>query len=142
MKQVKLWLFISSITLFIAACSNQTATTNQNVAVSSQSNVNKPIADINSAIPADEFAASRKIFKDQNCVRCHKDDGSGGATEIDGEKFKTPDLRSEKMKNAKDEEFIKTIEDGDEEMPGYKTKLKPEEIKELVRFIRVEVQRK
>jgi mono/diheme cytochrome c family protein len=142
MKHLKLWIFIISIALFVAACSNQTTTTSQNAVVSNRNIDNKAIANVESVIPTDEFAASRKLFKDQNCVRCHKDDGSGGATEIDGEKFKTPDLRSEKMKNAKDEDFVDTIENGEEEMPGYKTKLKPEEIKELVRFIRVEVQRK
>jgi mono/diheme cytochrome c family protein len=140
MKTFKLFLCLSVTALFIAACGNASVTTsNQN-----QPTPNKPAANaepMTSVAPPDEFAASRKIYKDQNCVRCHKEDGTGGITEMDGNKFKTPDLTSDKMKKAKDEDFISTIENGEEEMPAFKTKIKPEEIKELVRFIRKEIQR-
>ncbi len=138
MNHFKLLLCLATIFLFIAACAKQAEITSQNTANKTVANIEPMVA----TAPPDEFASSRKIFKEQNCVKCHKEDGSGGATEIDGTKFKTPDLRSERMKNAKDADFISTIENGEDEMPGYKAKIKPEEIKELVRFIRVEVQRK
>ncbi len=138
MKLFKLLLCLTTVFLFIVACAKQSEITTQNTANKSVPKV-EPIV---TTAPPDEFAASRKIYKDQNCVRCHKDDGSGGAIEIDGTKFKTPDLRSERMKNAKDEDFISIIENGEEEMPGFKDKINPQEIKEMVRFIRKEIQRK
>lgn len=138
MNHFKLIFCLATIFLFIAACAKQSELTTQNTANKTVAN----IAPIVATAPPDEFAASRKIYKDQNCVGCHKDDGSGGLTDIDGTKFKTPDLRSERMKNAKDEDFISIIENGEEEMPAFKTKIKPEEIKEMVRFIRKEIQRK
>lgn len=62
--------------------------------------------------------------------------------EIDGKKFKVPSLREGHALHHTDDKFIVQIREGDEEMPAFKDKLKPEEIKDLVRFIRKEFQGK
>ena len=45
------------------------------------------------------------------------------------------------LKHA-DEEFVEQITEGDEGMPAFKDKLSPEEMNDLVRFIRKEFQGK
>lgn len=150
LKSIKIGIITILIGLFVFACSqsspignnsnNRTITQNVNGA-----NVSYETAETNSSNPAtaanDEFTATRKIFTEK-CVVCHKETGEGGKTNLDGAEFSVPSYKSDKVVSRDDKRYIRVIEEGDDEMPPFKDKLKPEEIKDLVRFIRKEFQGK
>lgn len=141
MKFLKFGFILSALTLFIFACAE-----NKSTPPASQANmpVNTTIVNMNAPTDAktDEISATKKIYTEK-CVRCHKEDGTGGVTDIEGTKIKAPDLTTEKMKNEDDKEFIEVIENGAKEdgMPAFKSKLSDAEIKNLVKFIRSEFQK-
>jgi len=87
----------------------------------------------------DEFAGTRVIFKD-NCVKCHGESAAGGRVQIEGREIKVPSLTGEHAKKPTDERLAAKISEGDDEMPAFKDKLTPEQIQDLVRFIRQEFQ--
>src|SRR5690242_18765780 len=108
MRHLKISLILTAVSLFIFACSQNTTTnintTNNSTVVSNSTNT------VNSSTPAkDEMASVRKIYT-ESCAKCHKEDGSGGITEIDGKKIKAPNFHSDRMMNDKDEDWIDTIE--------------------------------
>ncbi|REJ78410.1 MAG: cytochrome c [Acidobacteria bacterium] len=77
------------------------------------------------------------------CVKCHKEDGTGGETEIEGRTINADDLTSDKMKAEPDEEYIEYMVKGipDEGMPSFRDELSDEEMKAVVRYIREELQK-
>ena len=145
MKIFKMCLCLSAIGLFIFACAgNQTTTSNSTNRAAANTNSPSNSA-VNTATPTaapDELASAKKIFLDK-CVRCHKEDGTGGETNIDGRKIKAPNFTSDKLKKEPDAEFIEAIEKGfpDDGMPGFKGKISDDEIKNLVKLIRKEFQK-
>ncbi len=141
MKLTKIAILIAAIALVALACSKtetNTSTPHSNLAKSTPANT-APSA---TATP-DELAAAKKIFSEK-CVGCHKDNGTGGEKDIDGVKIKVPDLTSEKMKAEPDTEFVDIITNGAKEdgMPAFKGKISDQEIKDLVKLIRKEIQKK
>ncbi len=142
MNLLKIGLILSAILLFVIAC-NQTNTTNSNLASNTAvaANANTTIA-APTAVP-DELASARKIYSEQ-CVKCHKEDGTGGYTTIDGKKIKAPNFTSDRFKNDDENDWIETIENGAKEdgMPAYKGKISDDDIKHLVRLIRKDFQGK
>ncbi len=146
MKILKLCLCLTVTGLFIFACSgNQTATPNSTnrAAANATSPANSAVNAAASPTAApDELAAAKKIFLDK-CVRCHKEDGTGGETNIDGTKIKAPNFTTDRMKKEPDSEFIETIENGAKEdgMPAFKGKIGDDDIKNLVKLIRREFQK-
>jgi mono/diheme cytochrome c family protein len=140
MKILKLCLVLSAVALFVFACSeNKPATTTSNIPVDS---VNTTPATVQPTAAVDELAAAKKIYSEK-CVRCHKEDGTGGKTEIDGLKINAPNLTSDKKKKDPDSEFIEAIEKGfpDDGMPAFKGKISDQEIKNLVKLIRRDFQK-
>lgn len=148
MRIFKLSIIIAGLALFIFGCAgNQPAP--PNVASNATNNAAKP------AVPTptdpdelaaskkvfDEFDASRKIYKD-DCARCHMDNGEGGQPNIDGKTIKVPSFKRPSAIKAEDVDLIEQIEKGGEGMPGFGHKLKAEEMKTLVAFIRKEFQGK
>ena len=93
------------------------------------------------AVTPDQFATARATFK-KSCAGCHSDDGSGGLKEVDGKKLKVPNLREGHALNHPDDDFIKQITKGGDGMPAFKDKLTPEQMNELVKFIRHDFQGK
>jgi mono/diheme cytochrome c family protein len=89
----------------------------------------------------DEFASARAIFK-KECSACHGADGSGGKKVVEGQTLKVPSFREGHALKHKDEDFVKQIENGGDGMPKFKDKLAPEQIKDLVRYVRHEFQGK
>lgn len=139
MKLFKLSLALCAVIIFALACEQNPATTS-NTASTNNAPANK--APANQATPAkDEFAGTRKIFADK-CVQCHKENGEGGQVDIEGDKFKVPNFKDEKVKALDDKKYTRVIEEGDDKMPSFKKQLKPEEIADLVKFIRKEFQGK
>jgi mono/diheme cytochrome c family protein len=143
MKILKLCFIFSAIALFIFACSGDKPANNTTTA-----NTNKPAANTNTpantqpTAATDELAAAKKIYSEK-CVRCHKEDGTGGETNIEGTKIKAPNFTSDRMRKETDQDFTETIENGekDEGMPSFKGKLTEEEIKSLVKLIRRDFQK-
>jgi mono/diheme cytochrome c family protein len=140
MKFLKLVAVLTASIIFAIACGQNPTTTSN----TTTTNKNAPANNVptNSSTPTtDEFAAPRKIFADK-CVQCHKETGEGGQVDIEGDKFKVPNLKDEKVKALDDKKYTRVIEEGDDKMPGFKKQLKPEEIADLIKFIRQEIQGK
>ncbi|MCS6874963.1 MAG: cytochrome c [Acidobacteriota bacterium] len=142
-KTIKFILIIFAFALFFS-CSKEEREITKSVDSTNTTN-NAPTAVNSPSAKAleDELAEARKIFSEK-CVKCHKEDGTGGKMEIDGMKVRVPNFHSEKMKKEPDSDFIKAIKNGipDDGMPAFKDELTEEQIKQLVAFIRKEFQQK
>ena len=92
--------------------------------------------------PVDLMAQGRKLYSD-NCAACHKQDGKGGKVTIEGKTINPDDLTSAKIKNLADDKIYGYIYKGIEEdgMPSFKDKLSEAEIREVVKFLRAEIQK-
>ncbi len=147
MKFLKLGFFLSALTFFVFACAENKPTSPANtiIVTNTNSSANTSVVNLNAQPSAkiDEMASTKKIYTEK-CVRCHKEDGTGGKVEIDGTTFSAEDFTEDKMKNMSDAKYIGYIENGvpDEGMPAFKGKLTDDEIKNLVKFIRREFQGK
>jgi mono/diheme cytochrome c family protein len=122
-------LMMAALLLLMAAC--QTDKT-----------VNTPTANKTPAPPStpDQFAPMRASFE-KNCKLCHGANGEGGPVKLeDGTKLKVPSLREGHALKHPDSDFVKQITKGGDGMPAFGEKLKPEEISDLIRFIRHEFQ--
>jgi mono/diheme cytochrome c family protein len=80
-----------------------------------------------------EQAESQALYK-KDCAMCHGPDAKGN-TPI-GKKFNVPDLLSPAVQKKSDAELTQVIENGKQKMPAFKAKLKPEQVKDLVAYIR------
>jgi mono/diheme cytochrome c family protein len=69
-----------------------------------------------------------------NCVICHSADGSGN-TAI-GKKYKVRDLKSPEVQKATDAELSELISKGKKPMPPFADRLKPDEIQQVVAYLR------
>jgi mono/diheme cytochrome c family protein len=87
------------------------------------------------ALPASVRAQSdvTKVYK-TNCVLCHAADGSGSSPS--GKAMKAKDLRSPEVQGKSDVELAEFIARGKDKMPAFGKKLKPDDIKQLVAYIR------
>ena len=118
------------LALSAADCTPATKTTNGNTATPAPTATPTP----------DAFAASRAVYM-KNCKECHGEKGDGGPVKLeDGTKLKVPSLREGHALHHPDSDFLKQITKGGDGMPAFKDKLKPEEIDDLIRFIRHEFQ--
>ncbi len=140
MNLLKIGLILMAVTIFIFACAENKKTNSNNVVANVQINAT---TNIQPTATMDETASAKKIYVD-NCAKCHKEDGTGGKVVIDGETIKATNLTSERSKKDNDEEIFGNIKDGvvDEGMPAFKNKLSDEEIKNVVKFIRKDLQGK
>ena len=111
------------------ACKQQGTTTSSNTTA-------RPGA---SSTP-DQFANARGYYA-KDCQTCHGANGMGGPVKLeDGTRLKVPTLCEGHALRHPDSDFAKQIEKGGDGMPAFKDKLKPEEIADLIRFIRYEFQ--
>ncbi|HEX5888899.1 MAG TPA: cytochrome c [Pyrinomonadaceae bacterium] len=83
----------------------------------------------------DELANARANYA-KNCEGCHGPEGQGGLAKVDNKQIKVPSLHAEHAIKHTDAEITDFITNGHEEMPAFKDKLRPEEVTELVRFVR------
>lgn len=140
MKTLKLLLAAAAFAVIfsLAACGSD-APTNQ-AANAPNVNANVPARATPAAASApttDALASARADFK-QFCIRCHKEDGTGGAVELDeGQKIKVPNFREGHGARHTVEQMAKKITNGDtdEGMPAFGKRLPPERIEALARFI-------
>ena len=91
------------------------------------------------ASSADDVAVAKAIYT-KNCEACHGPNAEGGLAKVNDKQIKVPSLKSDHAMKHTDEQLTKTITNGQEQMPSFKDKLKPEEIAEMVRYIRKVVQ--
>ena len=153
MKFFKFGLMAVFLSVFVVACTQSTTTTTTNTATNSKTitqNVNGTTvqyeaanSNANSAPQAatDELAGAKKIYKEK-CILCHKETGEGGEVDIEGDKLKVPSFKNEKVAALEDAKYKRVIEEGDDKMPAFKSKLKPEEIDGLIKMIRKDFQGK
>jgi cytochrome c6 len=87
------------------------------------------------ALPAGVYAQSdvAKMYK-TNCTLCHAADGSGNSPS--GKALGAKDLASSEVQKKTDAELTELIAKGKGKMPAFGAKLKPDEIKQLVAYIR------
>jgi mono/diheme cytochrome c family protein len=125
-----LMLLAAVVLLAMTACQTRTTTeatpTNNNSA--------------NTKSTPDEFATIRASYA-KNCQLCHGANGEGGPVKLDdGTKLKVPSLREGHALKHPDADFIRQISKGGDGMPAFGDKMKPEEITEMIRFVRHDFQ--
>ncbi len=130
MKLISLVLTCAAIALLSIACTETTTTTNAPSAA-------RPAAPASPTptAPVDEMVAARAIYA-RDCEACHGPNGEGGPVKVDNKQIKVPSLKANHAIKHTDDELIKIITAGEEAMPAFKDKLKPEEITLMVRFVR------
>jgi mono/diheme cytochrome c family protein len=131
MKLISLALSCIATAFFATACTETAAPTNTSI----------PRAAASPTASTDQFAAARANFT-KNCEACHGPNAEGGLVKVEKKQIKVPSLKAEHAVKHTDEQLTKMITNGEEEMPAFKDKLRPEEIAELVRFIRTNFQGK
>lgn len=131
--------------LLLSACggANDAAQNANAGARPSNSATPAPTAAARPAATPDEFAAVRGIYA-STCQNCHQPGGAGGTVqdEASGKPLRVPSLRGGDAARHTDAQLARKISNGDpdEGMPAFKTRLSPEQIDQLVRFIRTEFQ--
>ena len=123
--------------VFVSACSQSPTENAQTVRPGTPSAVATPMA---TATP-DELAFARANYA-KHCANCHGAEGDGGLATVEDKKIKVPSLKVGHALKHTDDDFVDQINNGEEEMPAFRDKLSPDEINQLVRFIRTEFQGK
>ncbi|HEX6047056.1 MAG TPA: cytochrome c [Pyrinomonadaceae bacterium] len=139
MKLFSLVLTCAAIALISIACGATTTTTN--TATPPQTASPASPAPASSAVPGDEFAAARANYA-KHCESCHGPNAEGGPVKTPEKQIKVPSLKAPHAVRHTDDQLVKMITNGEEDMPSFKEKLKPEEITEMVRFVRKNFQGK
>ena len=85
---------------------------------------------VSSAYAADDAAT---IYKGK-CAMCHGADGTGNTPA--GKKVGARDFSSPEVAKETDAQMLEVLKNGKNKMPAYKDKLKDDEMKSLVAFIR------
>lgn len=136
MKILKFCAVAISVLFVLYGCANtKPANVAQNAAANVPTNVN-PTESPN------EIAMGQKLYTD-NCAKCHKDDGTGGKVTVDGKEIDADNLTDKKRVALSDDKIIKVIKEGveDDGMPAFKDKLTDDQIKEIVKYIRENLQK-
>jgi mono/diheme cytochrome c family protein len=137
MNSAKFAAIILVIGCFATGCSSS----DQRAANQAQPSTS-PAPEIAAAPAASDPFADAYVDFQKHCQVCHGEKGQGGTVTIEGRKLKVPSLRDGRALEHTDEKFVKQISEGDEEMPAFKDKLSPDEINQIVKFIRKELQGK
>jgi len=84
----------------------------------------------------DRFAAARATY-DKECRSCHGTKGGGGPVKLDdGTKLKVPSFQDGRALRHPDSDYLKQITKGGDGMPAFEKKLTPEQMNDLIGFIR------
>ncbi|HEY6216747.1 MAG TPA: cytochrome c [Pyrinomonadaceae bacterium] len=134
MKLISLALTCVAIALIAVACTETASTTNTSRSSAS------PAAPAATA-SVDEFAAAKANYK-KNCEACHGPEATGGLVKVEKKQIKVPSLKADHALKHTDEQLTKMITNGEEDMPAFKNKMSAQEISEMVRYIRKEIQKK
>ena len=93
------------------------------------------------ASPVDEFATSRANYQ-KHCNGCHGESGEGGLVKVENKRIKVPSLKAAHALKHTDEQITKMITNGEEQMPAFKDKMSPQEISDMVKYVRKHFQGK
>jgi mono/diheme cytochrome c family protein len=139
MRELKVFVLVIFTVVAIVACgasgtSNSTSKSTNKAAL----NGNSGTQPVNTANSATTSALDAKQLYTESCQVCHRDNGKGGPVTVEGKKLKPADLTAGHSKKHPDDDLAKDISEGspDDGMPAFKDKLKPEEIKAIVGYIR------
>lgn len=132
MKALALVLLCVALSLVAIACTETAPPTNNTPTAAASPTATKPV---------DPLAVGRENYQ-KNCESCHGPAGEGGLAKVDNKEIKVPSLKAEHAMKKTDDQITKVINNGDGPMPGFKDKMTPEQISELVKFVRKEVQGK
>lgn len=139
MRDLKILVVVIFAFVAISACggpaANNAASNNANKATSNGNSSATTGNATNS--PATAQIDGKQLYT-ESCQICHKDTGKGGPVTVEGKKLKPADLTGGPSKKHSDDAVAKDISEGspDDGMPAFKDKLKPEEIKAIVGYIR------
>jgi mono/diheme cytochrome c family protein len=140
MKLLKFVLILVTLTSAFACAgggNNNTAGNNSNNADNANATAQASPTPAAPTPTPDELAAAAATYN-TTCVRCHKADGTGGEAELEeGQKIKVVNLREHGRRDT-DKHLADIIANGHDDMPAFKKRLSPEQINELVRYIRRE----
>lgn len=130
MTKLRLSVFALVFLAFVASCTKP-----EQPAV----NVAKPTNAAPEPAPTVDQALMAAELYAVNCMICHKDSGKGGKVTIDGKTVSAEDLTAGKIKKMTNEKLVGYVTNGieDEGMPAFKDKLTDDEIKTVVRHVRV-----
>jgi len=84
--------------------------------------------------PAKADTATGEATYKAKCAMCHGPDGKGETAT--GKAMKVKDFSSEEVQKMSDADLSATISSGKGKMPAYGKSLKPEQVKDLVAYIR------
>ena len=130
MKLILLALTCVAIALVAIACTETATPTNTNTSRTAASPAApSPVASV------DEFATARANYQ-KHCEGCHGPDATGGLVKVDNKQIKVPSWKSEHAIKHTDDQITKMITNGEEEMPSFKDKMTPQEIAEMMRYVR------
>ena len=135
--KIGVFLLFCAVGMIALACgSPQTSNQLANTAKTAAS------PDQNAPPSADLMAEGRSIYTDK-CAACHKENGKGGKIEIEGKSIKPEDLTADKIKAMSDDRLYSFIFRGieDDGMPAFKDDLSEAQIREVVRYMRSELQK-
>lgn len=130
MKLILLALTCVALALVVMGCT-ETATPTNTATPRSAASTPSP----SPAASVDEFANARANYA-KNCEACHGPNAEGGLVKLDNKQIKVPSLKAAHAIKHTDEQMVDFITNGHEAMPAFKEKLRPEEVTELVRFVR------
>ena len=132
MRALAIALFCVALSLVAIACTETAPPTNNTPTAAASPSPTKPV---------DLLAVGRENYQ-KNCESCHGPAGEGGPVKVDNKEIKVPSIKSEHAVKKTDEQITKVINNGDGPMPAFKDKMTPEQITELVKFVRAEIQKK
>ena len=138
MKLAKLVIVALAIALFAVACGDSTST-NQTANTGNAQVTPAASPKATATATPDELAEAKTTFM-QVCAACHQEKGEGGMVKIENKRLKVPSLLEGHGLSHTDAEFAKQIANGGDGMPAFKDRLNTEQINNLVRFIRRDIQ--
>lgn len=136
MKLIALALTCVAVLFVVSACTETATPTNTNTSRTAAS----PAAP-SPAASVDEFATARTNYQ-KHCEGCHGPDATGGTVKVDNKQIKVPSMKSEHAIKHTDDQLTKMITNGEEAMPPFKDKMSGQEISDMVRYVRKEIQGK
>jgi mono/diheme cytochrome c family protein len=139
MRLSKLAFVVAALALFAAACGGGDSTVTNQTAGNGGTPTVSPAATAKPTPPPDELAEAKTTFT-QVCSNCHGDKGEGGPVKIEGKRLKVPSLTEGHGLSHTDAELAKQIANGGDGMPAFKDRLNQDQINNLVRFIRRDIQ--
>lgn len=140
MRLSKLVIITAFLALSAAACGGgDSGGTNQTAGNAGTQPTASPAGTARATPTPDELAEAKTTYG-QICANCHGDKGEGGPVKVEGKRIKVPSLLEGHGLEHDDAEFAKQIANGGDGMPAFKDRMNEQQINNMVRFIRRDIQ--